>query len=159
MDIKQKCRQCLRDVWRDLKSIGWAFLALGVYYAVTGLLFQESCPMRLITGLPCPGCGGTRAALLILQGRVQEAFRMNPAVFIWIPYVLFLLWQRYLWRAGDPRNRKILKRISFVCTAVVCLVTVGCYIAGMASGFPLREPYTYYMGNLMRLFAGGSPVP
>lgn len=112
--------------------------------------------MRLITGFPCPGCGGTRAALLILQGRPQEAFRMNPAVFVWIPYVLFLLWQRYLCAPGGPRSRKIRKRLSLICTAAVCLVTVGCYMAGMASGFPLQEPYTYYAGNLMRMFAGGA---
>lgn len=156
MDIRQRCRQCLREVWRDLKGIGWALLALGVYYGATWLLLGESCPMRLITGFPCPGCGGTRAALLLARGRLPEAFRMNPAIFVWIPYVLFLLWQRYLWRPESPRGRQTGKKIRFACTAAVCLITVGCYAAGMASGFPRREPYTYYMGNLMRVFAGGA---
>ncbi|MBD5461044.1 MAG: DUF2752 domain-containing protein [Lachnospiraceae bacterium] len=151
--MKQKCGKVLRSIWEDIRKIRWALAALAVYYAATGLLFRASCPMRLLTGFPCPGCGGTRAAVLLLQGRFQEAFGMNPAVFVWIPYVLYLLWQRYL---GAPRNRK---KINFALTALVCLVTVGCYAAGMASGFPLREPYTYYRGNLMRMFAGGASAP
>lgn len=38
------------------------------------------CPLRDITGLPCPTCGGTHAAVALAQGHWAEAFASNPLV-------------------------------------------------------------------------------
>ncbi len=38
------------------------------------------CPLRRWTGFPCPTCGGTHAALALVKGNLQEAFRENPLV-------------------------------------------------------------------------------
>ncbi len=40
--------------------------------------FLPSCPMHVLTGLPCPTCGTTRAALALLDGRVLRALALNP---------------------------------------------------------------------------------
>ena len=43
------------------------------------------CPFRLFTGLPCPGCGMTRAFCAIGHGEVWRAVNFNaisPAVFL-----------------------------------------------------------------------------
>ena len=37
------------------------------------------CLVKGITGLDCPGCGMTRAFLLIGHGRIGDAFAMHPA--------------------------------------------------------------------------------
>lgn len=37
------------------------------------------CLVKGITGLDCPGCGMTRAFLLIGHGRLGDAFAMHPA--------------------------------------------------------------------------------
>jgi hypothetical protein len=37
------------------------------------------CLFKALTGLECPGCGMTRAFLLIGHGRLGEAFAMHPA--------------------------------------------------------------------------------
>lgn len=36
------------------------------------------CPVRTITGLPCPSCGATRAAGALLEGDLLGAFSFNP---------------------------------------------------------------------------------
>ncbi len=39
------------------------------------------CPVRLITGYPCPGCGGTRAMGAISLGDFERAWSLNPITF------------------------------------------------------------------------------
>ena len=36
------------------------------------------CPWKCATGLPCAGCGGTRAVTLLLRGDLPAAFATNP---------------------------------------------------------------------------------
>ncbi len=38
------------------------------------------CAWRGMTGIPCTGCGGTRAAVLLLQGDWWRALVLNPGV-------------------------------------------------------------------------------
>lgn len=45
------------------------------------------CPTKLIFHIPCPGCGITRATLLVLNGHIREAFLLNPNVIL---SILFL---------------------------------------------------------------------
>jgi hypothetical protein len=43
-----------------------------------------SCPFRQVTGLDCPGCGGTRAVLALGRGQLAEALHYNACVFLLI---------------------------------------------------------------------------
>ncbi len=40
------------------------------------------CMFRNATGLPCPACGSTRAALAVADGRLLDAVALNPLVTI-----------------------------------------------------------------------------
>ena len=47
--------------------------------------FEEGpvlCPWRLLTGYPCPGCGGIRAVGAISTGQFDQAWLLNPVAFI-----------------------------------------------------------------------------
>lgn len=52
--------------------------------AFLGLVLSErmpipiGCPFKALTGIPCPGCGGTRAVQHIFRGEILEALYMNP---------------------------------------------------------------------------------
>ena len=50
------------------------------------------CPFRIVTGLPCPACGTTRAVGALLSGDLESAWSLNPmgllAVAVGATYLL-----------------------------------------------------------------------
>ncbi len=46
--------------------------------APLGKIGLPLCGLRMVTGLPCPLCGGTRAAQAFLCGDLARAFYLNP---------------------------------------------------------------------------------
>ncbi|MCR5415668.1 MAG: DUF2752 domain-containing protein [Pseudobutyrivibrio sp.] len=50
-------------------------------------LFKLPCPFHALTGLYCPGCGGTRAVIALLTGHPIKSFLYHPLVL----YVALLL--------------------------------------------------------------------
>ena len=61
---------------------------VGVYFAINRLLGLSihRCPFHGLTGLPCPGCGLTRAGARLLEGDWAAMWRLHP----FAPY--FALW-------------------------------------------------------------------
>jgi Protein of unknown function (DUF2752) len=45
------------------------------------------CPLRVLLHMPCPSCGLTRAARLVLGGDFAGASRMHPLWFLVLPFV------------------------------------------------------------------------
>lgn len=43
------------------------------------------CPLKRLTGIPCPTCGTTRACLLLLRGEVRAAFATQPFALAALP--------------------------------------------------------------------------
>jgi len=67
-----------------------AVFAVSALWSPTELPGFVLCPFRALTGLPCPGCGMTRAFCALSSGRFDEALSWNrgaPAL-----YTLFWLW-------------------------------------------------------------------
>lgn len=60
------------------------------------------CPMKSITGIPCPSCGSTRSVLAILKGAFQEALWLNPIGFLLASVLLVAPG----WIAFDALTRK-----------------------------------------------------
>jgi len=55
------------------------------------------CPLFAMTGLYCPGCGGTRAVYDLAHGDILGALAMNPLFTLAVP-VLGVLWVRWVMR-------------------------------------------------------------
>lgn len=66
-------------------GVAWVLLVIITQRAGYNLI---TCPSRLIYDLPCAGCGGTRAFLLLMKGHPIDAFMMNPNVYLVVPFIL-----------------------------------------------------------------------
>ncbi|MBE8722147.1 DUF2752 domain-containing protein [Sphingobacterium pedocola] len=53
---------------------------------VEHVLFPK-CPVKHMTGLDCPGCGGQRALHHLLNGEFKQAFAQNQLLFFLTPYI------------------------------------------------------------------------
>lgn len=51
------------------------------------VLFPK-CPVKLVTGLDCPGCGSQRAIHSLLNFNIKEAFKANALLVLFIPYLM-----------------------------------------------------------------------
>lgn len=66
------------------------------------------CPFKQVTGLPCPGCGATRAAYQLMHGNLNAAIQFNAlAVFVIFPLMLgaYLAWA--IPKFGGPQFIKL----------------------------------------------------
>ncbi|NUO51220.1 MAG: DUF2752 domain-containing protein [Polyangiaceae bacterium] len=59
--------------------------AFVVPLAIASSLGISTCPVALLTGAPCPGCGMTRAALALARGDIALATAMNPSALLTVP--------------------------------------------------------------------------
>lgn len=73
---------------RYMRSLFWsrAVLTVGAVLTVISicsLIFGGfKCVFRTLTGIPCPGCGMTRALLAVLSLNFSDAFYYHPLFFV-----------------------------------------------------------------------------
>jgi len=62
------------------RRLGWAMVLGGAVYGLLSLSgwVVFPCPFKTVTGLPCPGCGMTRACHAALHGDWAQVLKMNP---------------------------------------------------------------------------------
>jgi len=70
-------------------------LSLHIFLASLHLPLWE-CPFLRVTGLPCPGCGLTRACMLLLQGDVHASVRFHAFAPIFIVLISAMMIATFL---------------------------------------------------------------
>jgi len=65
-------------------------LSLHIIFVLLHLPLWE-CPFFIVTGLPCPGCGLTRACLLLLQGDVHAALRFHAFAPVFVLLISMMM--------------------------------------------------------------------
>ena len=64
-------------------AILWLFILSQLHYR---------CPIHELLGIWCPGCGGTRMVISIINLDFYQAFRWNPLLFIlFITFIIYLI--------------------------------------------------------------------
>ncbi|MGQ9495106.1 MAG: DUF2752 domain-containing protein [Thermoanaerobaculaceae bacterium] len=85
----------------------WLFLVTGAMASTSHwpqwAQLLPPCPFRELTGLPCPTCGTTRAALALGQGNLGQAISINPlAVATLLGAAGFSGWLAFRCAMGRP---------------------------------------------------------
>jgi len=111
-------------------ALGFAGLLLAlVFVNMTGIVSADRivgvipvfCPFEAVTGIPCPGCGMTRAILSLMAGNFGTAALYNPFCF----FLLFMIIASILparWLEKVPSA--VTKVLPYCYTAVLILVIV-----------------------------------
>jgi hypothetical protein len=88
---------------RDLRLGGAAFVGAAALWPVLPVHPPFACPMRAITGVPCPLCGMTRACVAALHGHLGTSLAFNPGgVLVVLVACIALLRPQLLVRVPPP---------------------------------------------------------
>lgn len=98
-------------------------LYFGMAYFIMGRL-GIPCVFKVLFGIPCPGCGMTRALFALLRGDLAAAFKYNAVIFL-MPYVFW-----YLFFGSKRRIHKILLLTVALVATVNWVIHIIFYIGG-----------------------------
>ena len=120
-----------------------AVMLVSFVFPVGGLGF-DLCWLHALTGLPCPGCGLSRAVAAVSQGEFLVALGANPFVlFVW-PVLLFLAVLAVLPRGLVKRIEARLDRVGAGLARgyqVVLLAFVGFGALRFSYFLVMRQPF------------------
>ena len=104
------------------------------------------CYLKSTIGVPCPGCGLTRAYLCLFNRNLKEAFYLHPLFFIPLILVVVTLlnFQPFI-------ELGIIKKIYSNNVFWICIIVpfVILYIIRMILFFPNIEPMTFNENNIL----------
>lgn len=151
----------MEQLKEDIKAYYKGMLLVLVYIIAANSLLGKMCPMVLLTGLPCPACGLTRAGLYVMCFRFGDAWRMNPVIFPIGAFLIYFFLCRYVLQRPVSGWRWMLWMILIV-LLVVYMVRMGNYLeflrisleGGKEGRFPhiVGTPFSYFKRNLLYNF-------
>lgn len=124
-----------------IKKYIWPILIFSMFLIITYLLKITNCPVKLITGMPCPGCGMTRAGFAVLRLDFVEALKYNPLIFIFPIIVWIIVFNE------RPIISKIYKNNIF--WTIILIMVVSVYVLRLIFVYP-DVPMDYYENNLIK---------
>ncbi len=137
-------------------------VALALFLLMLSELFGTSCFISSVFGIPCAGCGSTRAIRLLLQGRIMDALRMHPLIFLTLFLLVvipaFAVARIVAKKRGKPFRSPLSRRATEIIFFSLAALYLIVYIIRMILLFPHTEPMLYnknsVWGRLISLIRG-----
>lgn len=137
------------SVYNDLKKYAMSALLVVLGLTLLQILFKRICPISIITGYPCPGCGITRAFFFFLTLQWNLAFSYNPTIFLWLLVIAWGIFLRYFIKDNAFKNNQ--KKIFIRAVTAVGVISIVVYIVRMNILYPNVPPMTYNSFNILHL--------
>ena len=96
----------------------------------TDYRFMPKCPIKLITGLSCPGCGIQRAVHASLHGNCMEAIKYNFFLLYSVPYAMSFV---VVWAMPESALRGKIRKV------IENRRTVNSFIVAFSAWFVIRN--------------------
>ncbi|MBE5942716.1 MAG: DUF2752 domain-containing protein [Lachnospiraceae bacterium] len=141
--MNMKIKEGFLQLKQDIKECYKGILAVIAYIFISNILFGTVCTLVIVTGIPCPACGLTRAGFSLLTLRFADAWNYNCIIFLIVPLLIYWFVCRYLF-CCKCRGFKALLVILFICMIVL-------YVYRMTHYYPNHEPMIYHERNLLHL--------
>jgi len=137
----------INRLYADFRKYWWVLLILLGYLSLMQVIAVTSCPLYQTLGLPCAGCGMTRAMRFVLTGQFARAYFLNPLAFVIVFYGLYSAFFRYI--KGKP--------VPYFWRGIIAIIIMMLlfYAVRMYMYFPNRVPYVYNYNNTMENFIPG----
>ena len=116
-----------------------ALAAFLLFAAAVGIAL--GCPIKLTTGLPCPGCGLTRACFSLLRLDFAGAFFWHPLCFLVPPLGLMFIFKDTSRGSRFWHSTRLMAALTAACLAV--------YVVRMALLFPHTAPMDFEKNALI----------
>lgn len=144
---KKRMKQIGKRIWKDIHAY-WGFgILFAMYDVITHFVFDAFCPSVIVAGLPCPGCGMTRAVFFFATGQFARGWNMNPLGILWLLLAVYFCVMRY----GMGKKPKGLLQMGGIVVGGMILF----YFYRMWKEFPGNPPVSYTPGNLLEHFVPG----
>ena len=122
--IIDKLNLLFKDMEKTLYVFGILFgLGMIAYYVILHIFgIMAVCPIRFLTGIPCFGCGGSRAFFSLIHFRFLDAIRYNCCVVIMIFAYMYFFIITSLRYFVNPKIRKVKIKSKYIYIFMVMLL-------------------------------------
>jgi len=106
------------------------------YYLLVTQFMPGTCLFKNTTGLPCPGCGLSRAGSHLIRGDILGSLYYHALL---VPIVIILV----LYFLG------FLKKVKDRHALIILIIVMAYYFIRMILFFPHQAPFDYQEGNFI----------
>jgi len=106
------------------------------------------CPLASTFGIPCPGCGLTRATLALLRGDIHAALRFHPLVWLLAPLFVVAMVATFIELVRAPETQRaerrpwLSARATSLLAASALVLTLAVWLLRFAGQFGGPVPVT-----------------
>lgn len=139
--MKESVRAVYGRMRRDVSDYKKPILLFILYYIAVKQIFRAFCPLVIMTGLPCPACGMTRAFLFLFTGQFARSWNVHPMAVFWLLFAVYCIAARYFLGKKAAGFQTIV--------TLLLLATLALYVYRMVTIFPNRPPMSYTRNNML----------